>query len=73
MGDLYLTRKLSSHSSPVSFSYAPNWCPVSPTVQSKVSRTSRASAISIHEENDVEELEMLLEVWILHSIFKIIS
>ncbi|XP_057517609.1 magnesium transporter MRS2-I-like isoform X2 [Amaranthus tricolor] len=65
MGDLYLTRKLSSHSSPVSISYAPNWCPVSPTVQSKVSRTSRASGISIHEENDVEELEMLLEAYFM--------
>uniref|UniRef100_A0A7C9AC18 Magnesium transporter n=1 Tax=Opuntia streptacantha TaxID=393608 RepID=A0A7C9AC18_OPUST len=67
MADLYLSRKLSS-SSPSSSCYAPNWYPASPAVGSKVSRTSRASSgISNHDENDVEELEMLLEVGILLS------
>lgn len=65
MGDLYLSRKLSPYSSPVSSCYAPNWCPASPAILSKVSKTSRASGISIHEENDVEELEMLLEAYFM--------
>lgn len=62
MGDLYLSRKLSRNNSPVSISWALNWGPTSPAFRSKVSRTSRASGISNHEESDVEELEMLLEV-----------
>uniref|UniRef100_A0A803LFH8 Magnesium transporter n=1 Tax=Chenopodium quinoa TaxID=63459 RepID=A0A803LFH8_CHEQI len=65
MGDLYLSRKLSRNSSPISISCAPNWCPASPAVRSKMSRTSRASGISAHEENDVEELEMLLEAYFM--------
>jgi magnesium transporter len=49
--------------SPISGSGAPNWLPASPTIASKISRASRASAATIHgNENDVEELEMLLEV-----------
>lgn len=68
MADLYLTRKLASASSPVSGSVAPNWLPTSPTIGSKISRASRASAATIHgNENDVEELEMLLEVIKQHS------
>ncbi|KNA18591.1 hypothetical protein SOVF_069210 [Spinacia oleracea] len=65
MGDLYLSRKLSRNCSPVSISCASNWFPTSPAVRSRVSRTSRASGISIHEENDVEELEMLLEAYFM--------
>lgn len=65
MADLYLSRKLSRNCSPVSSSYAPNWDPASPAVGSKVSRTSRASGVSNHEENDVEELEMLLEAYFM--------
>lgn len=62
MADLYLSRKLAVASSPVSGSGAPNWFVNSPTIGSKISRTSRASAATTQEENDVEELEMLLEV-----------
>ncbi|RRT57921.1 hypothetical protein GW17_00026074, partial [Ensete ventricosum] len=63
MADLYLTRKLAGASSPVSGSGVPNWLPASPTIGSKISRASRASAATIHgNENDVEELEMLLEL-----------
>jgi hypothetical protein len=65
MADLYLSRKLAGASSPVSGSVGPN-CPASPTIGSKVSRASRASAATVPgNENDVEELEMLLEVCIL--------
>ncbi|CAL9078441.1 unnamed protein product [Musa textilis] len=57
MADLYLTRKLAGASSPVSGS---------PTIGSKISRASRASAATIHgNENDVEELEMLLEAYFM--------
>jgi hypothetical protein len=63
MADLYLSRKLAGASSPVSGSGGPNWFPASPTIGSKISRASRASAATVHgNENDVEELEMLLEV-----------
>ena len=63
MADLYLSRKLAGASSPGSGSAVPNWFPASPTIGSKISRASRASAATIHgNENDVEELEMLLEV-----------
>lgn len=62
MADLYLSRKLSGASSPASGSVAPNWFLNSPTIGSKISKTSRASAATTHGENDVEELEMLLEV-----------
>ncbi|KAL5988819.1 Magnesium transporter MRS2-I [Asimina triloba] len=63
MADLYLSRKLAGASSPASSSGVPNWFPASPTIGSKISRASRASAATIHgSENDVEELEMLLEL-----------
>ncbi|URE23859.1 Magnesium transporter [Musa troglodytarum] len=66
MADLYLTRKLAGASSPVSGSGVPNWLPGSPTIGSKISRASRASAATIHgNENDVEELEMLLEAYFM--------
>ena len=63
MADLYLSRKILGVSSPTSGTDIRNWSPTSPTIGSKISRTSRASAISVSEENDVEELEMLLEVY----------
>ncbi|XP_058086527.1 magnesium transporter MRS2-2-like [Magnolia sinica] len=67
MADLYLTRKLAGASSHVSSSGVPNWFPASPTIGSKISRVRRASAATIHgNENDVEELEMLLEVIIAY-------
>ncbi|KAF5187120.1 Magnesium transporter mrs2-like protein [Thalictrum thalictroides] len=66
MADLYLSRKLSGASSPVSGSGAPIWYPASPTIGSKISRASRASAATIRgDENDVEELEMLLEAYFM--------
>ncbi|KAL0925819.1 hypothetical protein M5K25_004189 [Dendrobium thyrsiflorum] len=66
MADLYLSRKLAGASSPVSGSVATNWGPGSPTIGSKISRASRASAATIHgNENDVEELEMLLEAYFM--------
>ncbi|EMS62342.1 Magnesium transporter MRS2-I [Triticum urartu] len=66
MADLYLSRKLAGASSPVSGSGGPNWFPASPTIGSKISRASRASAATIHgNENDVEELEMLLEAYFM--------
>ena len=65
MADLYLSRKLTRGSSSSSGSGAPLWFLASPTIGSRKSRTSRASAVTIHEENDVEELEMLLEVVIV--------
>ncbi|KAK4785635.1 hypothetical protein SAY86_002324 [Trapa natans] len=66
MADLYLSRKLAGASSPLSGSGAPNWCPASPTIGSKISRASRASIATIGgDENDVEELEMLLEAYFM--------
>ncbi|PPD68378.1 hypothetical protein GOBAR_DD34752 [Gossypium barbadense] len=65
MADLYLSRKLAVACSPVSVSGAPNWYPSSPTIGSKISRTSRASAVTAEEDNDVEELEMLLEAYFM--------
>ncbi|RZS01594.1 hypothetical protein BHM03_00031461, partial [Ensete ventricosum] len=66
MADLYLSRKLAGASSPVSGSSVPNWLPASPTIGSRISRVSRASAATIHgNENDVEELEMLLEAYFM--------
>lgn len=66
MADLYLSRKLAGASSPVSGSGAASWFPGSPTIGSKISRASRASAATIHgNENDVEELEMLLEAYFM--------
>ncbi|KAL4590533.1 hypothetical protein LXL04_003465 [Taraxacum kok-saghyz] len=67
MADLYLSRKLSS-ASPVSDSGggAVSWFHGSPTIGSKISRASRASVMTVHEdENDVEELEMLLEAYFM--------
>ncbi|TXG63762.1 hypothetical protein EZV62_010756 [Acer yangbiense] len=62
MADLYLSRKLTLASLPVSGSGAPDWFPNSPTIGSKISQASRASAAAAtQEDNDVEELEMLLE------------
>ncbi|KAL6978598.1 Magnesium transporter MRS2-I [Sarracenia purpurea var. burkii] len=65
MADLYLSRKLAGASSPFSGSSIPNWLPSSPTIASKISRTSRASLLTVHGENDVEELEMLLEAYFM--------
>ncbi|GMJ03705.1 hypothetical protein HRI_004039700 [Hibiscus trionum] len=62
---LCLSRKLAWACSPVSGSGAPNWYPSSPTIGSKISRTSRGSAVTIQEDNDVEELEMLLEAYFM--------
>lgn len=59
MSKLYLSRKLHGASSPDSVNGVHNWLTASPT---SGSRKSRASAITIHGGNDVEELEMLLEV-----------
>ncbi|KAJ9695965.1 hypothetical protein PVL29_008296 [Vitis rotundifolia] len=65
MADLYLSRKLTRASSSSSGSGAPLWFLASPTIGSRISRTSRASAVTTHEENDVEELEMLLEAYFM--------
>ncbi|XP_059433188.1 magnesium transporter MRS2-I-like isoform X1 [Corylus avellana] len=65
MADLYLSRKLSGAASPASGSVAPNWFLDSPTIGSKISKTSRASAETTQGENDVEELEMLLEAYFM--------
>ncbi|XP_022758348.1 magnesium transporter MRS2-2-like isoform X1 [Durio zibethinus] len=65
MADLYLSRKLAGACSPVSSSGAPNWYLSSPIIGSKISRTSRASAVTVPEDNDVEELEMLLEAYFM--------
>ncbi|XP_020586073.1 magnesium transporter MRS2-I-like [Phalaenopsis equestris] len=66
MADLYLSRKLAGASSPVSGSVATIWGPGSPTIGSKISRASKASAATLHgNENDVEELEMLLEAYFM--------
>ncbi|KAF7818392.1 magnesium transporter MRS2-I-like isoform X1 [Senna tora] len=62
MADLYLSRKLAVWSSPTSGSDAPNWILSSPTIGSRIHRSSRASGTTFPGENDVEELEMLLEV-----------
>ncbi|KAK5811122.1 Magnesium transporter MRS2-2 -like protein [Gossypium arboreum] len=65
MADLYLSRKLAGACSPVSSFSVPSWYPPSPTIGSKISRTSRASAVTVEEDNDVEELEMLLEAYFM--------
>ncbi|XAR57336.1 hypothetical protein NMG60_11025436 [Bertholletia excelsa] len=64
MADLYLSRKLAG-ASPVSGSGATNWSPASPTIGSKISRASRMSTATFHDENNVEELEMLLEAYFM--------
>ncbi|XP_062168373.1 magnesium transporter MRS2-I-like [Alnus glutinosa] len=66
MADLYLSRKLTGASSPVSGSGAANWLPASPTIGSKISKASRASVATFRgDENDVEELEMILEAYFM--------
>ncbi|KAG2719052.1 hypothetical protein I3760_03G249500 [Carya illinoinensis] len=65
MSDLYLSRKLSWTSSPVTGFDAPNWFINSPTTGSKISKTSRASAATTQEEDDIDELEMLLEAYFM--------
>ncbi|XP_041005669.1 magnesium transporter MRS2-2-like isoform X3 [Juglans microcarpa x Juglans regia] len=65
MADLYLSRKLSGTSSPVNGFDAPNWFINSPTTGSKISKTSRASAATTQEEDDIDELEMLLEAYFM--------
>ncbi|XP_062080803.1 magnesium transporter MRS2-I-like [Humulus lupulus] len=65
MADLYLSRKLLATSSPGSGYGAPNWFCNSPTIGSRISKTSRTSNVTIQEENDVEELEMLLEAYFM--------
>ncbi|KAB2016101.1 hypothetical protein ERO13_D08G070700v2 [Gossypium hirsutum] len=65
MADLYLSRKLAGACSPVGSFSVPSWYPPSPTIGSKISRTSRASAVTVEEDNDVEELEMLLEAYFM--------
>lgn len=62
MADLYLSRKSAISASPLSDIGIPKWFSDSPTIHSKISRTSRASAVTTHAEDNVEELEMLLEV-----------
>ncbi|XP_038998572.1 magnesium transporter MRS2-2-like [Hibiscus syriacus] len=62
MSDLYLSRKLSA-TSPVSGSGAANRYSVSPTIGSMISKASTATLWG--DENDVEELEMLLEVYFM--------
>ncbi|PSS14577.1 Magnesium transporter MRS2-I like [Actinidia chinensis var. chinensis] len=65
MADLYLSRKSAGASSPVSGSGIPNWFPDSPTIGSKISRTSNRSLTTFRGENDIEELEMLLEAYFM--------
>lgn len=64
MADLYLSRKLLFASS-ASSDVDGGWSPPSPTIESKISRASRATPFSSHGENDVEELEMLLEAYFM--------
>ncbi|XP_010923549.1 magnesium transporter MRS2-I [Elaeis guineensis] len=64
MADLYLSRKMAGASSPNSNPAVPNCLPASQTTGSKMLRSSRASSVTFHgNENDVEELEMLLEAY----------
>ncbi|XP_015575847.1 magnesium transporter MRS2-2 isoform X2 [Ricinus communis] len=65
MADLYLSRKLASSSPISSYGAPPNWFLSSPTIGSKISRTSRASVTTMQGEHDVEELEMLLEAYFM--------
>uniref|UniRef100_A0A5B6ZT39 Magnesium transporter n=1 Tax=Davidia involucrata TaxID=16924 RepID=A0A5B6ZT39_DAVIN len=65
MADLYLSRKLNGVSSPINGFGVPDWFPTSPTIGSKISKTSRASAATVQGEDDVEELEMLLEAYFM--------
>ncbi|ESW34496.1 hypothetical protein PHAVU_001G157300 [Phaseolus vulgaris] len=61
MADLYLSRKSTVSSSPTSSSDAPKWLYGSPNKGSKIHKSSRASGTTVHREDGVEELEMLLE------------
>ncbi|CAK9323502.1 unnamed protein product [Citrullus colocynthis] len=63
MAELYLSRKVAG--SPESGFGTPIWFLASPKDYSKMSKTSRASVITIRGENDVEELEMLLEAYFM--------
>ncbi|KAJ1431594.1 hypothetical protein SESBI_07131 [Sesbania bispinosa] len=66
MVDLYLSRKLLGVSSPMSGSGAANCYVSSPTIESKLSGTSKVRmATFLEHENDVEELEMLLEAYFM--------
>eukprot|EP00249_Psilotum_nudum_P021185 c28010_g1_i2 orf=1184-2419(-) len=65
MADLYLTRKMVGSASPVGGSYAPNWVPTSPTIGSRISQASKATAATYGTESDVEDLEMLLEAYFM--------
>ncbi|KAL2485907.1 Magnesium transporter MRS2-7 [Abeliophyllum distichum] len=65
MADLYLSRKTAVSASPFSDIGIPKWFSDSPTICSKISRTSRASAVTAREEDNVEELEMLLEAYFM--------
>lgn len=73
MADLYLSRKFASSSSPGSDFGLTKWQLVDDefsTIERKISKSSsRASATTTHQEINVEELEMLLEVieWIRES------
>jgi len=62
MADLYLSRKSTVSSSPTSSSDNPKWLYGSPNKGSKIHKSSRASGTTVHREDGVEELEMLLEV-----------
>ncbi|KAL3849929.1 hypothetical protein ACJIZ3_011811 [Penstemon smallii] len=70
MSDLYLTRKTAMLTSPNSDLHLTKWRHVtadeSPTIGSKISRSSSRTSTAVtttHEENNVEELEMLLEAY----------
>ncbi|KAI4341768.1 hypothetical protein MLD38_026452 [Melastoma candidum] len=65
MAELYLSRKLPAVTSPVSNNGVSDWYLASPTTGSKISKNSKASALSTHDENDIEELEMLLEAYFM--------
>ncbi|XP_019444477.1 PREDICTED: magnesium transporter MRS2-I-like isoform X1 [Lupinus angustifolius] len=62
MAELYLSRKLVVSSSPTSNSDSPNWQFNSPNLASKI---HTSSTTTVHMENDVEELEMLLEAYFM--------
>ncbi|GBG89083.1 hypothetical protein CBR_g48793 [Chara braunii] len=66
MAELFLTRKIQPGSPGASTGL--HWAPTSPTIGSRLSiRASRASTVSMisHDDNDVEELEMILEAYFM--------
>ncbi|KAK4281235.1 hypothetical protein QN277_012756 [Acacia crassicarpa] len=65
MADLYLSRKMAVSCSSTSSCDAPDCILSSPTIGSRVRRSSRASATTFQAENDVDELEMLLEAYFI--------